>query len=121
MTSAASRTELRALLDELHDAATLRIAAMDETLEELRADRGSDVADDEHDPEGVTLSGEWSRAVALEEAARREIAEIDEAVKRWEAGTYGVCVDCGRGIPIARLRVRPFATRCVSCAEKAGA
>ena len=120
MTSAASRTELRGLLDELHDAAMVRIAAIDETLEELRADRGSDVADDEHDPEGVTLSGEWSRAVALEDAARREIAEIDEAVKRWEAGTYGICVDCGRGIPIARLRVRPFATRCVSCAEKAG-
>ncbi len=120
MTTAASRTELRALLDELHDAATARVAAMDENLAELRADRRGDVADDEHDPEGVTLSGEWARAVALEEAARREIAEIDEAVRRWEGGTYGVCVDCGRGIPIARLRARPFATRCVSCAEKAG-
>lgn len=121
MTSAAGRTELRALLDELHEAASARIATIDETLAELRADRGSDVADDEHDPEGVTLSGEWARVVGVEEAARREIAEIDEAVKRWEAGTYGVCVDCGRGIPIARLRARPFATRCVSCAEKAGA
>lgn len=120
MSTAASRTELRALLDELHDAATARVAAMDESLAELRADRRGDVADDEHDPEGVTLSGEWARAVALEEAARREIAEIDEAVRRWEGGTYGVCVDCGRGIPIARLRARPFATRCVSCAEKAG-
>jgi len=121
MTSAASRIELRALLDELHDAASARISGMDATLAELRADRGADVADDEHDPEGVTLSVEWARAVGLEEAARREIAEIDDAVKRWEAGTYGVCVDCGRGIPVARLRVRPFATRCVSCAEKAGA
>ena len=98
----------------------MRLAANEQTLAELRADRGADVADDEHDPEGVTLSGEWSRAVALEEAAHREIAEIDEAVRRWEGGTYGVCVDCGRGIPIARLRARPFATRCVSCAEKAG-
>jgi RNA polymerase-binding protein DksA len=121
MTSAAGRTELRALLDELQEAASARIATIDETLAELRADRGSDVADDEHDPEGVTLSGEWARVIGVEEAARREIAEIDEAVKRWEAGTYGVCVDCGRGIPIARLRARPFATRCVSCAEKAGA
>lgn len=121
MTTAAGRRELRALLDELHDAATARLATLDDTLAELRADRGADVADDEHDPEGVTLSGEWARAVGLAEAARREIGEIDEAVRRWEAGTYGVCVDCGRGIPIARLRARPFATRCVSCAEKAGA
>ncbi|WP_194408733.1 TraR/DksA family transcriptional regulator [Microbacterium cremeum] len=120
MTSAASRTELRELLDELREHAVARLAAMDETIAELRADRGADVADDEHDPEGVTLSGEWARAVGLQEAALREITEIDDAVQRWEAGTYGVCVDCGRGIPIARLRVRPFATRCVSCAEKAG-
>ncbi|WP_106813746.1 TraR/DksA family transcriptional regulator [Microbacterium timonense] len=121
MTSAAGRAELRALLDELHASATARVASIDATLAELRADRGADVADDEHDPEGVTLSGEWARAVGLEEAARREISEIDDAVKRWEDGTYGVCIDCGRGIPIARLRARPFATRCVSCAEKAGA
>lgn len=120
MTSAASRTELRGLLDELREHATARLAAMDETIAELRADRGADVADDEHDPEGVTLSGEWARVVGLHEAALREIGEIDDAVQRWEAGTYGVCIDCGRGIPIARLRVRPFATRCVSCAEKAG-
>lgn len=121
MTTAAHRTELRELLDELREDANTRLVAMDATIAELREDRGSAVADDEHDPEGVTLSGEWARAVGLQEAARREIAEIDEAVQRWEAGTYGVCADCGRGIPIARLRARPFATRCVACAEKAGA
>lgn len=121
MTSAAGRTELRRLLDELRQDATARLAAMDETIAQLRADRGADVADDEHDPEGVTLSGEWARAVGLQEAARREVAEIDGALRRWEDGTYGVCVDCGRSIPIARLRARSFATRCVACAEKAGA
>lgn len=120
MTTQAHRTELRALLDELRVEALDRVAAIEASMAELRADRGTDLADDEHDPEGVTLSGEWSRAAAVEEAARRELAEIDDALRRWEEGTYGVCVDCGRGIPIARLRVRPFATRCVACAEKAG-
>jgi DnaK suppressor protein len=120
MTTAAHRTELRALLDDLRTEAVQRLAAIDETIAQLRADRGTDVADDEHDPEGVTLSAEWARAVGLQAADRREIAEIDDAVRRWEAGRYGVCIDCGRGIPIARLRVRPFATRCVACAEKAG-
>jgi RNA polymerase-binding transcription factor DksA len=121
MTTAAHRTELRALLDDLRRGAASRLAAMDEAVADLRADRGSAVADDEHDPEGVTLSGEWARAVALQEAARREIGEIDDALERWGAGAYGICSDCDRGIPVARLRARPFATRCVACAEKAGA
>jgi RNA polymerase-binding transcription factor DksA len=37
-----------------------------------------------------------------------------------DAGTYGVCANCGRSIPAARLRVRPFAELCVPCAEKLG-
>ncbi|MCU0307307.1 MAG: TraR/DksA C4-type zinc finger protein [Thermoleophilia bacterium] len=48
-----------------------------------------------------------------EERARR----AREAV---EAGTYGVCVDCGEAIPEARLKVMPDADRCVACASRAG-
>jgi RNA polymerase-binding transcription factor DksA len=120
VTSSVEPSELRALLDELaHDART-RLASIEASMTRLRQERSVDVADDEHDPDGATLSGEWAHVVGVQEAARREIAEIDDAVGRWEAGTYGICVDCGRPIPIARLRVRPFAIRCVACAEKAG-
>jgi RNA polymerase-binding transcription factor DksA len=37
-----------------------------------------------------------------------------------DAGTYGICANCGRPIPAARLAVRPFAEYCVACAEKLG-
>lgn len=108
------------LLADLRARALARVAAIDETTAELRRDRGADNADDEHDPEGVTLSAEWSRLVGLHEAASAELAEIDGAITRWDAGTYGICIDCGRGIPIERLRARPAASRCVDCAAKAG-
>ncbi len=108
------------LLREVQAAATARARALDDALAQLRAERGVDVADDEHDPEGVTLSSEWARLAGLRAEAEHELAEIDQARARWEAGTYGICVDCGRGIPIERLRARPAATRCVACAEKAG-
>lgn len=120
MTAGAERAELRTLLEELGADARARLTAIDDSIARLRADRTVDVADDEHDPDGVTLSGEWAQAVGVRDAARREVAEIEDALRRWETGEYGVCADCGRGIPIARLRVRPFAARCVSCAEKAG-
>lgn len=43
------------------------------------------------------------------------IGEIDAALVRIDAGTYGRCVSCGAQIPEERLELRPFAGRCVSC------
>ena len=54
---------------------------------------------------------------ALEAEAVQELAEIDAALQRLEAGTYGVCVSCGENIGEGRLRARPAATECVECAE----
>jgi len=48
----------------------------------------------------------------------RALAEIDHALRRLEEGTYGVCEECGRRIPAARLRAVPFASLCVACKER---
>ena len=85
-------------------------------MEDIRSARADTPADDEHDPEGSTLSGEWSAAVALRDASRAELTQISQAEERMTAGTYGICEVCGADIPLERLRVRPAATRCVSCA-----
>ena len=103
---------LRARAADL-DALLAKLAADDDAV---RADRADQTADDEHDPEGSTLSGEWQRIEALRRSAASERAEVDAALDRVAAGTYGVCVVCGRAIPAARLEARPFATTCVGCA-----
>lgn len=46
---------------------------------------------------------------------RREAPDLIEALRRVDAGTYGICLDCERDIPLVRLRVRPEAVRCVQC------
>lgn len=107
---------LRALLLESRREAEQRIAARDDDLHAVAEARGGEDADDEHDPEGATLSGEWSRLSGLGGAAREELREIDAALARIDAGTYGVCEVCGNAIPAARLRARPTASRCVRCA-----
>ena len=112
--------ELRTLLEVLRRQAGDRTAALESTLAELTHDRSAQSDDDEHDPEGVPLSAEWSRLSGLLDAAREERGQVESALERMDAGTYGVCANCGRGIPIARLRVRPFAELCVPCAEKLG-
>lgn len=92
----------------------LRRLAHDE--QSLRRDRADGTADDEHDPEGSTLSGEWAQVDALRRAAEAERADLDAALARIDAGTYGFCVACGRRIPVERLQARPMADRCVACA-----
>lgn len=93
------------------------LAAMERRLsadeDSIRADRADATADDEHDPEGSTLSGEWQRIEVLRRSTAAERAEVEAALARVDAGTYGVCEVCGREIPPARLEARPMATRCV--------
>jgi RNA polymerase-binding transcription factor DksA len=103
-------------LERLRDDALARLARLDVDERTLLRDRADGTADDEHDPEGSTLSAEWSRVDALRRGAQEELAEIDAALRRRADGTYGVCARCGRGIPEARMEVRPTARLCVSCA-----
>ena len=95
------------------------LAAARRELEGVRDARADATADDEHDPEGSTLSGDWSRIVGLQTAAEAQLDEVQRALERLAAGTYGVCVTCGRRIPVERLRARPAADRCVTCASVA--
>jgi RNA polymerase-binding transcription factor DksA len=55
---------------------------------------------------------------ALDEAGRREIAGIERALARMDAGRYGDCARCGEPIAPARLRALPAAEHCIRCAER---
>jgi len=106
----------RIRLVRARDEAQARLVLTDQRIEGLRRERAEEPADDEHDPEGSTLSGEWQRIEALRRSTAAERAEVDAALARVAAGTYGVCVVCGADIPEGRLEARPFATMCVVCA-----
>ncbi|WP_353807165.1 TraR/DksA family transcriptional regulator [Agromyces sp. SYSU T00194] len=119
MTDSARSREFGTLLAERRADVVAAVEARETAERELVDARGDSIADDEHDPEGVTLSAEWSHLAGLREAERRELEEIDAAFARLDAGTYGICVDCGRRIPVGRLRARPEAARCVEDAARA--
>ncbi|GMA18000.1 TraR/DksA C4-type zinc finger protein [Arsenicicoccus piscis] len=72
--------------------------------------------DDEHDPEGSTIAAERSLVSSLARGTARQVAQIDAALARLDAGTYGVCTSCGRPIGAARLEARAAAARCIDCA-----
>ncbi len=56
--------------------------------------------------------------MALSEIDTQELAAVGRALARVQADDYGLCVDCGGGIPFDRLKVEPQALRCVVCEAK---
>lgn len=55
--------------------------------------------------------------MTLEGQARESLAQIERALARMDAGTYGTCSRCGAIIPAERLEAMPEADLCVSCKE----
>ena len=68
-----------------------------------------DVQFDEESGEGDTLAVERERDLALSNQARQAVEQIDAALGRIKAGTYGICVASGKSIPQERLRAIPWA------------
>ena len=69
-------------------------------------------------PEKVEQSSlDYSRSLSLRISDResRLIRKIQQALDKIENGEYGICDLCGKGISIARLRVRPVTTLCIAC------
>lgn len=87
-------------------------------LREVVASRSDSSADDEHDPEGSTVSADWSRTRGLLSGLNRHLAETDRAIARLADGTYGACLHCGRPIGSGRLEARPTADYCIECARR---
>ena len=46
------------------------------------------------------------------------IKKINEALEQLDAGTYGVCAECGEDINVERLKARPVAPLCIACKEE---
>ncbi|APW64905.1 molecular chaperone DnaK suppressor DksA [Poseidonibacter parvus] len=47
----------------------------------------------------------------------KELGEIEDALKRVQDGSYGICDMCDESIAIGRLRAKPFAKFCTPCRE----
>jgi DnaK suppressor protein len=92
-------------------AVTLRAEA-----DQLALDRDpGDVQFDEESGQGDSMNVERERDLALSAQALASIEEIDKALDKIVAGTYGVCEKCNENIPKERLKALPAAALCVTC------
>ncbi|MBV9267566.1 MAG: TraR/DksA family transcriptional regulator [Acidobacteriaceae bacterium] len=107
---------------DIQEQRTRLLAKEQELAEEIarwkQEGRDSRVAEVE-DPIDTVISSE-SQAVALEEATRASdtLAEVRDALRRIDEGSYGTCLDCGEPIEESRLNAVPWAQYCLRDQEK---
>ncbi len=79
----------------------------------LREHASHDDIGDEHDKASQERERELDIIITAQE--KNKLQAIEDALRRIEEGTYGICDECGEKIPKQRLKALPFATLCVSC------
>jgi DnaK suppressor protein len=106
------RNDLQAILRRLRD----------ETYEGIAKYRQDQSEEKETSPGDEMDVARASAAVDthanLIDRAESRLRLIDEALARVDNGTYGICADCGDEIGLERLKVLPFAVRCVDCESR---
>ena len=65
--------------------------------------------------EAATESLELWRRMALEQRIRDQLTEVEHALRKFEAGSYGLCDICGQPIEPERLEALPQTSLCFSC------
>jgi DnaK suppressor protein len=111
-------TTARELLLAEQRRARLRAAALEREFADLAQAASAAGTDDEHDPEGATLAFERQHAAALLDATQAQLAAVEAALLRLQAGTYGICERCGQPIGDERLAARPAAVTSIRCAAR---
>ena len=79
-----------------------------------RADMAADHFDNSFQSR-AQIRTERQTEFAINEHETAELGDIEAALERLDAGTYGQCSECGVTIPPARLNAYPTAKRCIDC------
>jgi RNA polymerase-binding protein DksA len=121
--SAIDTDEFRTLLEQERDRLTSAVGFLQDenpgTIEDELGEVGSGGTDNHL---GDTASATFDRELdqGLEEGAQQTLAEIEAALKRIDAGTYGICEVCGKPIGEDRLRAIPWAKLCIEDQRRVG-
>ncbi|MCF2435817.1 TraR/DksA family transcriptional regulator [Streptomyces thinghirensis] len=110
-----SRRRARELQSEA-DRLRTEIDSSGRSLQGMMRDSGDGAGDDEADTGNKNITREHELALAA--TAREVLTQTERALERLDAGTYGLCENCGNPIGKARMQAFPRATLCVECKQK---
>ena len=99
---------LKKVLEKRRDAMRKALAGDFSDLNDLRETLG-DAVDVALDSAQNELNSQ------LAEVENRELGQIEIALEKMQAGSFGLCEICEKNIPLARLQALPYATNCIDC------
>ena len=111
MASDAPSVDLRALLEQEREILVHQLA-------ELGVGEGTRITYDANFADSSQVTAERGEAEALAASLRDTLDEVEYALAKLEAGSYGVCEGCEQRISPARLEAKPAARLCMDCASK---
>lgn len=111
MLSDTTLADLRASLEKERDDLRARLA-------EMGLLSGGELAFDQNFADTSQVTAERGEVEALAGTLRESLTDVDAALVKLDAGTFGTCEGCGQPIDPARLEANPAAHLCMECASR---
>ena len=107
-----------AALADLRASLELEQQHLRQQLAALGLGSGASLAFDHNFADSSQVTAERAEAEALGKSLQDTLAEVDAALGKLDAGTFGQCERCGQEIAPARLEAKPAARLCIECAAR---
>ena len=105
------------LVDERNELQMQLLTIEEDTFAATQSDSSGDVGLDDESADAGTATFEREKDLSIENNVRDLLQKIERALKRIDAGTYGVCDRCGKPIEKARIKALPYVDLCIKDAQ----
>lgn len=113
-----TKKQIEGFRERLLEERTMLLDQVEDLDAEADVKRWRDGGFDDDPADGGSASYERETAQSLSLHARRLLGEIDDALRRMERDTYGLCERCGERIDLDRLDALPYARLCMDCKRR---
>jgi DnaK suppressor protein len=106
-----SQAVLRQMLEEERD-------RLEDQIRHAESKVDGDVGYGNHMADDATEAFEQARDLSVRTRLEHTLHEVEDALSKFDRGTYGICENCGTQIDWARLEAKPEARLCITCKQR---
>jgi DnaK suppressor protein len=104
--------------EALHSFLKEERARLEAVIAQIEAEGEPNLGYGNHMADDASEAFEQAKDLALRQNAEQLLAQVKEALARFERGTYGICQQCRQEIDPARLKALPYANLCLRCQQR---